>query len=138
MNEAGIKLVDFTADYVADLVDELLDKKWNRREGGFIDVGVALDVPMAPQEPVEATCSCGSGIAVRRVMVGGQPVTLLALPLIFEQFYQAGRRPVQEVARELLEAVSIYNPIPPEVGNTYAEALLREFMVYCAEVEPAR
>jgi uncharacterized metal-binding protein len=138
LNKAGIKAVDFTAGYVADLVDELLEKKWSRRTGGFIDPGANLEVAMLQQEPLEATCSCGSGIAVQSVMVDGQPVTLIALPLIFEQFRQAGKQPVHEVARELLEVVSIYNPIPPGADDTYVEALLREFTVYCAEKEPAR
>jgi uncharacterized metal-binding protein len=138
LNKAGIKAVDFTAEYAADLVDELLEKKWSRRTGSFIDPEATLEVAVLQPEPVEATCSCGSGIPVRSVMVDGQPVTLIALTLIFEQFRQAGKQPVQAVARELLAEVSIYNPMPPGADDAYAEVLLREYTVYCAEKDPAR
>ena len=68
----------------------------------------------------EATCSCGSGIPVQKVQIDGQAVTLVALPLIFEQFRQAGKQPRRD-GRELLEAVKIYNPIPAG-RRSYSEA----------------
>ena len=43
------------------------------------------------QAPVQATCSCGSGIPVQNIHVNGQTVTLIALPLIFQHFYEAGK-----------------------------------------------
>jgi uncharacterized metal-binding protein len=138
LNEAGLRIVDFTADHIADRVDELLDKKWSRRTGEFLEAEAALEVVVEQQEPVEATCSCGSGIPVRKVMVEGQQVTFIALPLIFEQFRQAGKQPLDGTARELLETVKIYNPIPFGAEETYAETLVREFATYCAGKESAK
>jgi uncharacterized metal-binding protein len=138
LNGAGIKAVDLTAERVAELVDELLEKKWSRRTGEFMEANTALEVVVEQQEPVEATCSCGSGIPVLKVMVEGKQVTFIALPLIFEQFYQAGKQPADGTARELLETVKIYNPIPVGAEETYGETLLREFATYCSEKEPVR
>ncbi len=60
LNEAGQQAVTATAERVAGLVDELLGKKWSRSAGAFME-----DVPaIETQEPVEATCSCDSGIPV--------------------------------------------------------------------------
>ena len=139
LNGAGMKAVDLTAEQVADLVDELLEKKWSRRTGEFIDAESVVPVlTLDNQIPVEATCSCGSGIPIRKVTVDGQTITLIALPLIFEQLHEAGKQPSDGTARELLETVKVYNPIPAGSEETYAETLLREFAAYCAEKEPAR
>ena len=139
LNGAGMEAVALTAGKVADLVDELLEKKWSRRTGELIELETILVGQAAePQAPIEATCSCGSGIPVRKVMVDGQQVTLVALPLIFEQFHESGKQLTDGTARELLDTVKIYNPIPAGAEETYAETLLREFASYCAEKEPAR
>lgn len=139
LNEAGLQAVEITARQLADQVDDLLGKRWSRRTSEFIAAeSIVVSQFAEPQEPVEATCSCGSGIPVRKLMVEGQQVTLIALPLIFEQFRQAGKQPDDGMARELLETVRIYNPIPAGAEETYAWTLLREYAAYCAENEPAR
>jgi uncharacterized metal-binding protein len=129
LNEAGQQAVEATADRVAERVDELLEKKWNRRTGTFVEETPA---PIETQEPVEATCSCGSGIPVRKVVVDGQAVTLAGLPLIFQQFREAGKLPGDDTARELVEIVKIYNLIPVNAEDSYAAALLREYTAFCA------
>lgn len=139
LNASGLKAVDFTAEQIADRVDELLGKGWSRSTGEFIKAEDIIPLEVVEQsEPVEATCSCGSGIPVRNVMVAGRQVTFIALPLIFEQFQQTGKQPVDGIARELLDTVKIYNPIPPGAEEIYAETLLREFADYCAERKPAQ
>ena len=139
LNESGLKAVELTAEHIADLVDELLGKRWSRRTGEFIEVENIIPLELVQQpEPVEAACSCGSGIPVRKVMVEGHQVTFIALPLIFEQFHQAGKQPADGMARELLDTVKIYNPIPAGAEETYAETLLHEYAIYCAEKEPVR
>jgi hypothetical protein len=65
------------------------------------------------------------------VEINGQTVTLVALPLIFEQLYQAGKLPSEGTHRELLETVKIYNPVPAEEEPAYAAALVREYAAYC-------
>jgi len=138
LNDAGMKAVALTAGVIVDLVDELLEKKWSRRTGELIELeAIPVGQVETPQQPVEATCSCGSGIPVRRVMVEGQQVTLVALPLIFEQFHADGKQPTDGTARDLLDTVKIYNPIPSGSEDTYAEMLLREYAAYCDEKELA-
>lgn len=138
LNQAGLSAVDLTAEHIADLVDQLLGKRWSRRTGEFIEGEDSIPLQILGQpEPVEATCSCGSGIPVRKVMVDGQQVTLVALPLIFEQFRESGKQPTDGTARELLDTVKIYNPIPAGDEETYAYMLLREYSAYYFEKEPA-
>jgi len=138
LNDAGMKAVTLTANKVLDLVDELLEKKWSRRTGELIELeAIPVGQVAGPQEPVEVPCSCNTGIPVRKVMVDGQQVTLVALPLIFERFRETGKQPSDGIARELLDTVKIYNPVPSGAEETYTEMLLREYAAYCSEKEPA-
>jgi uncharacterized metal-binding protein len=132
LNEAGQQAVAETAAQVADLVDSLLDKKWSRRDGRFVESEpVVLDI----QQPKAASCACGSGIPVQTVQVNGQKVTLIALPALFEQFQQDGRLPSPETAAALLEQLGIYNPIPAGAEGDYQEMLVREYSLFCGELE---
>lgn len=131
LNQAGLRAVDLTAEQMANTVDALLGKRWSRRAGTFIDREPAA----GPQEAVEATCACGSGIPVQQVVIEGQSVTLIALPMIFQQFQEGGRLPSDRMARELLEMVRIYNPIPAGAEQAYAGTLLREYAAFCDEKE---
>jgi uncharacterized metal-binding protein len=133
LNDAGRQAVEVTASRAAELVDELLDKPWSRRRGTFDE---AAPKPES-QEPVEAACSCGSGIPIRRIFIDGRGVGLAALPLIFEQFRDCGKTPSDDTARELLEMVKVYNPVPEGDEEAYAMTLLREYATYCSEKEPA-
>jgi len=126
LNEAGQQAVDATAGQVAELVDELLQKNWNRTAGA-VEETAASEV----QEPVQATCSCGSGIPVQEIVINGQTVTLIALPLIFQQFHDSGKPASPDTTRELLESVKIYNPIPPGEEDAYAASLSREYAAFC-------
>lgn len=130
LNEAGQQVVVETAVRVTDLVDTLLDKKWSRREGRFIESeAITLDV----QQPKVASCSCGSGIPAQTVQVNGKDVTLIALPALFEQFQQAGKRPSTETTAELLAQVKIYNDVPAADEAAYREALAREYALFYRE-----
>jgi hypothetical protein len=108
-----------------ELVDELLQKRWNRTSGV-----VEEDVEPKVQELIQATCSCGSGIPLQDMVVNGKTVTLIALPLIFQQFRDSGKPASQEIIRELLETVKVYNPIRPDEEEAYAAALLREYDIF--------
>jgi uncharacterized metal-binding protein len=134
LNQAGEQAVAMTAQQIAGTVDLLLDRRWSRREGAFADeahAGEAIDLPV--QQPRGATCNCGSGIPIQEVAVAGQTVTLIALPAIFEQFHQAGKAPCAVVARELLEQVQIYNPVPAGQETVYQDTLLREYKDFYAK-----
>jgi uncharacterized metal-binding protein len=127
LNEAGVEAVNGVADRVAQTVDELLGLKWDRRRGE------AIEAAQAAEGAGTATCSCGSGIPVQKVQVDGQEVTLVALPLIFEQLRKAGKPPGDAVAAELMQTVKIYNPVPEEQESAYVAALMREYAAFCEE-----
>ncbi len=130
LNPAGLQAVELTATHIANQVDEFLGRRWNRRTGEFDRPEV---VPPGDEEPVAATCSCGSGIPVQKLLIGGQEVTLVALPLIFEQFRQANKLPTQETAHELLEMVKVYNRVPAGAEESYLFALLQEYSALFAK-----
>jgi uncharacterized metal-binding protein len=132
LNEAGQRAVDITAARIAGMVDSLLDRPWDRRAGAF---GEELSAPAEAQPTVGAACSCGSGIPVQTLEVQGRGVTLVGLPLIFQQLHEAGRHAGEGLSRDLLETVKVYNPIPPDAEADYGEALLREYAAYCAGQE---
>ena len=127
LNEAGRRAVEATAEKMARLVDELLDHPWNRTTGAVEAVELAV-----VQEPGQATCSCGSGIPVQEITVEGQTVTLLGLPLIFQQFHDSEKSSATDAVRALLEAVKIYNPIPPGQEEAYAASLAAEYAAFCS------
>jgi uncharacterized metal-binding protein len=132
LNQAGQLAVDTTAEHLADLVDDLLGKRWDRRRGEFHDQENTEETESEPQEEIEATCACGSGIPIQKLLVDGQEVTLIALPLIFEKIKQAGKAPSAELTQELMDTVKIYNPVPAEQEESYTEAILRAYSDYCA------
>ena len=127
LNQAGLEAVDATTERIAFLVDELLGKHWSRFEGQFIE---SQEIPQ-PQVETEATCACASGIPVQSVEIDGQQVTLIGLPLIFQQFQDEGKQPSNGIKQELLETVKVYNPIPAGAEKTYAESILHEYTVFC-------
>lgn len=129
LNESGRQAVDLTADRVAGLVDELLGKTWSRRTGEFVEAAPET----GPEEAVQATCSCGSGIPIQKVAINGQTVSLVALPLIFEQFRASGKLPSDGVIKELLDIVRIYNEVPAGAEEDYGAALAREYEAFCRQ-----
>ncbi len=135
LNADGLQAVDVTAQKIAGLVDDLLAKRWDRRAGAF-DEPQASNPPEGGQETeVVATCACGSGIPIQKVIISGQEVTLLALPVIFQQLREAGKTPGDGTMHELLETVKIYNPVPAGEESAYQEALAREYAAYCKKQE---
>jgi uncharacterized metal-binding protein len=131
LNEAGLQAVDATADHIAGLVDDLLGKRWNRRVGEFHEDEAEPEA----QDEVQASCACGSGIPIQILEIDGSPVTLVGLPLIFENFHSAGKKPVGEAMQELVDTVKIYNPIPGEAEQSYSSAILNAYADYCQKKE---
>ena len=126
LNEAGKQAVDVTAQRLAELVDQFVGKGDPRGR-------VTESVPQ-PSEAKVATCSCGSGVAVNKVLIAGETVELLALPLIFQHCREKGRAP-EAAGEDLLQNVKIYNYVPPEAEASYREAILREYAAFCARKE---
>jgi uncharacterized metal-binding protein len=127
LNEAGILAVERTAEVAAGKVDELLGKAWSRREGKFANEPA--------QEEEVAKCACGSGIPIQKVLVNGQEMTLAALPLIFQNFFQLGKAPGTEVTHEIMAMVKVYNAIDPAIEADVEAAVLEAYASYCREQE---
>jgi len=127
LDTAGLQAVDEVAGQAALMVDEILEKRWSRRSGQFTPEDSSPETAI----PVVATCSCGSGIPVQEVNVAGQKVTLVALPLIFQNMFAAGKMPSEAIAAELLEMVMIYNPLPAAGEADFSNAILREYADFC-------
>ena len=131
LNETGQKAVELTAERLAALVDRVLGKQ------PAVASDTKAGVSEVRAESREATCSCGSGVPVTRVRIGGKTVELVALPLILQQFQAAGRGPEEETLRELFEMVEIYNAVPAEAEGSYREAVRREYAAFwCAKEKP--
>jgi len=131
LNAAGQRAVEVTAERLAALVDQASGK----------DAGTAATAA-APSsethgEEREVDCSCGSGVAVTKLLIDGRTVELVALPLIFRHLRDRGLGQDEQAARELFETVKIYNAVPPEAEASYREAVLREYAAFCQKEKKA-
>lgn len=131
LNPAGLQAVEATAEQIASLVDTLLDRSWDRRTGVLIDPQnvLALEQSNEPAEKAE-TCACGSGIPIQKLIIEGREITFLALPLIFQQFRDAGKGPGEATLRELMDTVEIYNPITADQETAYTAAIAQAYTVF--------
>jgi len=130
LNAAGQQAVEATAQRLTALVDEVLGRKGQTASTATDTSGGA------EEEPVQATCACGSGIPIQKLAIHGQMVEVVALPLIFKQFRSAGRGPDEATLRELMETVKVYNPVPPQAEASYREVISREYAAYCKQETP--
>jgi uncharacterized metal-binding protein len=121
LNQAGQDAVELTAERLTTLVDEILATKAPAKP--------LVSIAASPEQPKVVGCACGSGIPVQTVSIEGQPVDLLALPLIFSNLRERGRAP-DVVADELMANVEIYNAVPADSKPAYRTAILREYAAY--------
>ncbi|HZU86663.1 MAG TPA: putative zinc-binding protein [Anaerolineaceae bacterium] len=126
LNEAGLQTVDAVAEEIAGQVDVLLGKGWSRRAGQFTQP----DTQEKLKEEVVATCSCGSGIPIQKIQINGQEMTLVALPLILQNFQEARKAPSEAVLAEIMAMVKIYNGIEPDVEAAVTRAVSQEYQAY--------
>ena len=127
LNEAGQQAVNVTVERLVALVDETLGRK-----GGPTAAEGTADAPKRRKEG-QIGCACGSGIPVAKIIIDSKTVDVLALPLIFRKFREAGRALDDSVARELFETVKVYNSVPPEAEEIWRRAILREYAAYCKQ-----
>jgi uncharacterized metal-binding protein len=139
LSETGAAAAKDVARVIASQVDELLAAREIQRgseEVAGMGVEGSSRAEEEVREAVEASCSCGSGIPTLTMSVNGQCETLIAVPAIFDQLYDRGKRPnVDDVADELLQTTRLYNSIPDAETTAYRAALLREFELYCRNKE---
>jgi uncharacterized metal-binding protein len=127
LNPAGVRAVELTAEQIAAQVDTILGKAWSRREGRF-------NQPDQTEETI-ATCSCGSGIPIQKVRVAGRDVNIIALPLIFETFWDEHKPPCDAIASEIMDMVKIYNDIEPADESGVFKAISHAYATYCQKHE---
>lgn len=124
LNEEGRKAVDITAECLTTLVDQILATTPARKP--------LVSIAAAPEPQKIAGCTSGSGIPVQKVLIDGQQVNLLALPLIFSNLRKRGRAP-EMVGDELMDSVETYNAVPAESRAVYRTAIVREYTAYWKE-----
>ncbi len=73
--------------------------------------------------------------STRMILVGRFPVNLIGLDEIFEELYQEGKTPSDDLKSLLLAKVKAQNYVPPKAEGEYAEALLREYKRFCQAKE---
>jgi hypothetical protein len=129
LNEAGLEAVTAVAEEITRHVDRLLRTARDRR------LGTRIEMPSSEKEQakVAATCSCGSGIPVKALQIDGRKIEVLALPLIFDMFRQAGKRATEETIAELLQTVRLYNRIPDGEDAAWQEAIGLDYAAFCAQ-----
>jgi uncharacterized metal-binding protein len=131
LDKAGIQAVEITAQKIAGTVDELLGTHWSRKQGKALrDDGSDEDQGKEVSESGYATCACGSGIPIQKVMIAGKETAIVGLPLLLQQFVTAGKSPAEANMSELLEMVKIYNPIPDEEVPAYREGLRMAYLEF--------
>lgn len=127
LNDAGKQAVEVTAQRLAGLVDQLVGT-----QRGAIQA--AASAVSQPAKTRVTACSCRSGVPVNKVLIAGETVELVALPLIFQRFREKGGSST-DTGEELLQTVKVYNHVPPEAAASYREAILREYAAFCAREE---
>jgi uncharacterized metal-binding protein len=131
LNEVGCKAVDLTAERIASTVDVLLGKQWDRRTGDLLQLEIMSEPqPDETNAPVIAACACGSGIPVQNVLIAGKEVTLVGLPLIFQQFTEAGKFPSEQSVSELMDTLKLYNPISTDEEPAYRDGIRKAYTNY--------
>lgn len=131
LDTAGELAVEAVAEQAAGLVDELLGRHWSRREGAFTHSQSNADI----QKEVTATCSCGSGIPIQTFIIDDKKVTLLALPLIYQNFYERKQAPSEEVLKDIMEMVKIYNEIEVTMETAITKEIEQAYLAYWQENE---
>jgi hypothetical protein len=131
LNPAGLQAVDAVAEAAANEVDRLLGKSWSRSKGGFDSDSLSKE----PEEEVVATCSCGSGIPIQKLEVNGKELTLIALPLIFQKFWEEKKKPNSTVLSELMETIKIYNGIGKTDEQDLEKVVLEAYKLFYQKKE---
>lgn len=125
---AGEALAGAVADEVSKQVDGLLAGATRMVAASRAKAGGG------DAEAAEAVCTCVSGIPAASLLVGDQPLELVALPTIFAFLREEGKSPSDSTtADELMHQIKLYNRVPAEDEGALREAVIREYGRFCAE-----
>jgi hypothetical protein len=83
---------------------------------------------MTEKKKYEKPCCAADAMQrIRKVNVGGITVGLAMLDCIFEEVASLDLSTDEQLQRELLRQVKIYNYVPRQAEDAYGEAILREY-----------
>jgi len=135
LNVNGRMAVDLVADRIVNLVDNLLERDWSRRIGSSTEVEMKTSAIQNEADETEEVkpCACSTGIPAQNVIIDGKEISIMALPLIYQQFMQEGRLASKGIGKELLALVKLYNPILVEEEQALEEVLVREYAAYLSK-----
>ena len=94
--------------------------------------GGSQDSAPSPAKTV-VTCSCGSGIPVKKLTIAGRETEVAALPVIYQSWRDAGRMPDQGISSEMLKTLKVYNPIPEDEEDAWKQAIALDYARFCSE-----
>lgn len=77
----------------------------------------------------EEVCVCMADKAgkIGRIVVGGTSVGIAQLDQVMEETNSMGLESIEEIARELLKKVRIFNYVPSSASSEYEKALIKEY-----------
>ncbi|OGC83515.1 MAG: hypothetical protein A2W07_07465 [candidate division Zixibacteria bacterium RBG_16_43_9] len=67
----------------------------------------------------------------KMVLIGNQLIGMVGLEEIFEKLYKSNQKPDEKIKAQLITLTGKENYIPSKQEAIYAEALLREYSLYC-------
>ncbi len=125
LSDQGRELVDATAAATSELVDRLLGPR------------PVIDLKTAAPSPAKTavTCSCGSGIPIRKLTIAGRETDVAALPVIYQSWRDSGLMPDQGISPEMLKVVRVYNPIPEDEEDAWKHAIALDYARFCSEAK---
>ncbi len=62
--------------------------------------------------------------------IAGRKVEVLALPLIFDMFWQSAKAPGPATSAELMDTVRLYNNIPDAEQESWKSVIEREYAAH--------
>ncbi len=125
-------LVDALAETIAGQVDHLMAVRWSRSQGAILE-------PAGEQPTVStAGCACGSGIPITTVQIAGKSAQIMALQPVLEMAYKQGLRADTALPEQIMSTVRVYNTIPDQEADAYAEAVSLAWADYCRQQEGTR
>lgn len=123
LDRKGLEVVDQMAAVIVNNIDALLNN----------EVESDVKAEIGSVKPETATCSCGSGIVVSKLIINGKMREIIALPLLFENFSKDHKPANPKIVFEMMETIKIYNPISEEERKEYQEAILNAYQDYLSE-----
>lgn len=121
----GEEMVNATAFAVSKLVDTLIL--------GNPAVNIKTDDRSVFSAAPTPTCSCSSGIPVRKLHIDGQEIKVSSLPLIYDSWRNSGKLPNDGISLDMMEIVWVYHPIPKNDQETWRQAIALDYAQYCSE-----